>query len=419
MHERQGSWRRRAATTGAALLVGAAGLVVVGGAPAGAVTVSDEAGLRAAFADPAETEIVLANDIDLVDCGAGDLDRPLGGGLQPLTIQGQGFTIRQTCDERVMETDGELTLVDVTITGGNQPDSSGGGIRFGDLGTPSLTMRNSTVTGNRATGGGSGGGIDAIDAEFVLVIDSTISDNFAGDTGGGIRVAPSTTFVRSTISGNSIEGDTGFGGGIDGDTGTVLLVDSTVVGNTDPGTSASAAGGIYANELTAVYSTITQNSAVASIGGANITVEDPGPLNLFGTVIAQPLGGAENCLFELEPTTVSSGYNFSDDTSCALTDPTDVEDGGDPLLGALGANGGPTLTRLPQLGPPVSPLIDAIPVDACGDGDALAGEAVTTDQRGVTRPQAVLGVDACDIGAVEVEVPEVPLPLVLVPTFTG
>jgi hypothetical protein len=395
------------------VVTAAGGLVAVAGGPAGAVTVDNEPDLRTAFADPAETEIVLANDIDLENCAEGDLDRFVGvDPLQPLTIDGQGFTIRQTCDERVMDTEGELTLENVTVTGGNELDSSGGGIHFGDDGTPSLTVRNSTITGNRAAGGGSGGGIDGFDGEFVVVVDSTISDNFAGDTGGAIRVAPTTTFLRSTISGNSIEGDTGRGGGIDGDTGTVLLVNSTVVGNTNPGEEEG--GGIYGREVTAVYSTITQNTSSL---GANIAVEDPGPLNLFGTVIAQPLGGGENCLFELDPTTVSSGYNFSDDASCALTDPTDVEDGGDPLLGLLAANGGPTLTRLPQLGPPVSPLIDAIPVSACGDGDALAGEAVTTDQRGVARPQPILDPPGCDIGAVEVEPP--PEPIVLEPTFTG
>jgi hypothetical protein len=59
-------------------------------------------------------------------------------------------------------------------------------------------------------------------------------------------------------------------------------------------------------------------------------------------------------------------------------------------LGALGDNGGPTLTMLPAA---TSPLLDQVPSDAC-----LA--RVTVDQRGVTRPQG----SACDIGAVEVAV---------------
>ena len=86
--------------------------------------------------------------------------------------------------------------------------------------------------------------------------------------------------------------------------------------------------------------------------------------------------------------TNSEGFNFSDDDSCGFTDSTDnVADGNDPMLGALGDNGGPTQTMLPL---PGSPLIDAIqPVSEC---------QVDVDQRGVSRPQ----IKGCDTGAVEV-----------------
>ena len=94
--------------------------------------------------------------------------------------------------------------------------------------------------------------------------------------------------------------------------------------------------------------------------------------------------GAFNCT--LSGTVTSSGYNYSDDDTCDLLAGTDQQTQVDPILGALASNGGPTQTRLPLTG---SPLINAIPVATCGGGDALAGEAVTTDQRGVTRPQDV------------------------------
>jgi hypothetical protein len=54
-----------------------------------------------------------------------------------------------------------------------------------------------------------------------------------------------------------------------------------------------------------------------------------------------------------------------------------------------------------------SPLIDWIPVDAC-QADGASG--ISTDQRGVARPQA----GGCDIGAVEV-IPALPVE----PSFTG
>jgi hypothetical protein len=79
------------------------------------------------------------------------------------------------------------------------------------------------------------------------------------------------------------------------------------------------------------------------------------------------------------------------------------------MLEPLAFNGGPTLTHLPQ---PGSPLIDAIPVGSC-QADGAAG--VTTDQRGVQRPQQ----SGCDIGSVEVEASPTPTPVPVQPRFTG
>jgi hypothetical protein len=76
----------------------------------------------------------------------------------------------------------------------------------------------------------------------------------------------------------------------------------------------------------------------------------------------------------------------SDDTRCSayFTNAGD-KNNTDPKLGPLADNGGPTLTHLPL---PGSPLIDG--------GQCIVG--LTTDQRGVARPQG----GACDVGAVEV-----------------
>ena len=85
---------------------------------------------------------------------------------------------------------------------------------------------------------------------------------------------------------------------------------------------------------------------------------------------------------------------------------------GNPLLGALVNNGGPTQTRLPL---PSSPLIDAIPTSAC-QLDGASG--VTTDQRGFARPSPTG--DACDIGAAEVQATPTPTtPPPVVARFTG
>jgi hypothetical protein len=144
---------------------------------------------------------------------------------------------------------------------------------------------------------------------------------------------------------------------------------------------------VSAADLTLIYSTVVDNSATV---GANVFVHQSSFIfrNSFGSVVALPQGGGDNCGFQGTPATTSSGYNFSDDDSCNFTEPTDnVADGNDPMLGALADNGGPTQTMLPQ---PGSPLIDAIqPISEC---------QVDVDQRGVPRPQ----IKGCDTGAVEV-----------------
>src|SRR5260370_42672188 len=97
-------WTRRAlgAPIAAVLLVGggiSTAAIALWAAPAGATTVTTEAQLRAAF--DTDSSIVLANDINLTDCAAGDLTRNTGGAA--LVLDGAGHTIDQTCGgHRVM-----------------------------------------------------------------------------------------------------------------------------------------------------------------------------------------------------------------------------------------------------------------------------------------------------------------------------
>jgi hypothetical protein len=368
----------------------AAGLVALTASPASAVTVSDEAELRAAYADVNETVIDLANDIDLTDCGAGDLER---NSATPVTVDGHGFTITQTCpNERVIASSGAggLTLVAVVITGGNAVGNGGGGVFV--TGNGPLTIIGSTITGNSAPATG-GGGVNGAEIE---VIDSTISDNDAADFGGAIN-GQNVTLVNSTITGNTSAGRAGGVGAAD-----ISLVNSTVTGNTAE--SAPGGGGLFAFGVDLISSTVVDNTAPTS---ANIYAETG--LTSAGSVVALPQGGGENC--GGGGINSSNGFNFTDDDSCGLSDSTDTEDG-DPGLAPLADNGGPTETRSPEGGP----LVDAIPAADC---------QLSNDQRGVSRPQG----PGCDIGAVEVEVAVVPPPppptdpgtgpIPATPAFTG
>jgi hypothetical protein len=88
----------------------------------------------------------------------------------------------------------------------------------------------------------------------------------------------------------------------------------------------------------------------------------------------------------------SFGHNLFQSTdgctiSVVLSDLKNV----DPLLGPLQYNGGPTQTQALLKG---SPAIDGGNPNGCID---FSVTVVSTDQRGVARPQGA----ACDIGAVE------------------
>jgi hypothetical protein len=115
----------------------------------------------------------------------------------------------------------------------------------------------------------------------------------------------------------------------------------------------------------------------AIFGGPTLTVDNCAFSNNTGNNPGAPMqcqatatGGA-NLQF---PKTHASGG--APDTACVAGITF-----ADPMLAALGANGGPTPTMLPQVGSP-----------ALGIGQACPA----TDQRGVTRPSA-----ACTSGAVE------------------
>lgn len=378
----------------------AAGGALVGLAePAAAVSVSTEAELRAAFAT--DTSIDVEADITLTDCtGDGAVERTAAA-TDPVTVDGHGHTVQQTCADNVFLQDGSglFTAQNLTITGG-QATGNGGGI----FAAGPLTLQNTTVSGNRANA--AGGGIAS--QGLITLTSSTVDSNVSSGVGGGISLGPASpgaTVTNSTVSNN-------VGGGIatvpSAEQVSVTAVNSTIVGNTNGGSSLGS--GIFSGgSTTLVYTTVARNVA------GNFGNIDTLRLESFGSVVAES-NGTGNCL----AATTSHGYNYSDDDLCGFTEPTDRENAADPQLGPLAANGGPTRTLVPE---PGSPLIDAIPIGSC-QADGAAG--ITSDQRGVTRPQG----PGCDIGAVEVEVvvppvpPEPPAPapaapVSVTPRFTG
>ena len=327
-----------------------------------------------------------------------------------MTINGPGagsLGITGNNASRVFNINGPFTVAisGVTIQNGNA--NNGGGI----LNHGTLTLTNSALSGNNAN---NGGGIYN-GAGTLTVANSTLSGNSAAVYGGGISNDTGTlTLTNSTLSGNSafrgggiwntnsstlnvtdssLSGNSGsqLGGGIWNTNGSTL----NVTNSTFSGNATVYGGGIYngGSVLTVSNSTLSGNSATSGGGGI---VSDTGAVLVKNTIVANnPTGG--NCFLSAGSTINSQGHNLSDDGTCApffnqTGDMNNTPAGLDP--GGLKNNGGPTQT-IALL--PTSPAVDAIPVSPVNYCTDVAGSPVTTDQRGVTRPQG----PACDIGAFE------------------
>ena len=121
-----------------------------------------------------------------------------------------------------------MSLTSVTVSGNSAGGQLGGGI----LNQGTLTLTNSTVSGNSSTfstsplGGTGGGGIHNDNSGTMTLINSTVS----GNTGGGIRSDGTMTMTNSTVSGNTAEFS---GDGISSREGVVMLANSVVDGACD------------------------------------------------------------------------------------------------------------------------------------------------------------------------------------------
>jgi uncharacterized protein (TIGR03437 family) len=326
--------------------------------------------------------ISFATSLTIRGPGASSLTISASTSPQAFSINGASVTIsgitmggRGGCCDGAISNFGTLTLSASVISG--SPGSNSAGIA--NFGT--LVLNGSTVSGF------SGGGISNSSGRVIL-INSTVSGNVStggngGGNGGGIdNFSGSLTVTNSTISGNSAD----YGGGIYNDSGTVTVTNGTIAGNA----AVWAGGGIdnVSGTLTLIHTTVSGNSALGNGGG----ISSSGALKLKNTILAGN-GPTGNCYAF---PAVSSGHNLSDDNSCALNGPGDLNDtpaGLDPE--GLNYNGGPTRT-IALL--PTSPAVDAVPViptNYCTEMDGAT--PVTVDQRGSVRPQG----PACDIGAVE------------------
>jgi hypothetical protein len=307
--------------------------------------------------------------------------------VKNLTITGAN-TATYPHEDGALVNSGTATLVRVTIEG------NGGG--FGVAGITNhgtITLQRSIVQSNETDDGWA-----IANGGTAIIKQSTIRNNQGTGIGGG-----TLTMTDSTVSGN--HSITGAGGMLTG--GVTTIIGSTIAGNSDQnGNETEGAGGIHTvGILTVTNSTITGNHGDDGAGGFT----NDGTATFAASIIAgnDVSGFPSDC----DGTVESNGYNLIGttylvfpgpifDSTCDVHARATDQVGGttpiDPVLNPLGNYGGPTQTVLPK---PTSPAVNKIPIGATSsDGSmALCLASGTTDQRGIARPQG----SACDIGSVE------------------
>lgn len=330
-------------------------------------------------------EIVIANNGSLVINGDASPRRTVDGnnsgriitnGVGAVTtISGLRFTrgtgVGATDTGRggaIYNSGGTLRLENVIVTA--NAAANGGGLNNAASGSTvaTLTLNRCIVSNNTATG--SGGGMQNFSTSTVTISNSTFMGNTSNGTtgGGGGQFNGGVRITNSTFANNSAP--TGAGGGIqsNGTLGTILT-NVTISGNS----SANNGGGIHRGTTNVNF--FIRNSIVAGNNGAatspDVTNSANG-INSQGNNIIGTVG-------------TSTGWITSDLLNT------------NPMLGALAENGSFLMNFLPMTGSPAINAGQNCVLDlTCSANNPPV--AVTTDQRGIVRPQGV----TVDIGAVEV-----------------
>jgi hypothetical protein len=325
------------------------------------------------------------------------------------TVQVSGLTLTNANTGAITNA-GKLTISDSVLSGNSNSYWAGGAGAGGAIyNSGALTIRTSTLSGNGAY---SGGAIENVGG-WLTISDSTLSGNTASGGYGGAIDGGSVDIRYSTLCGNSAVGtnaeyltNEAAGGAIYG--AAVTLVNSTIAGNTAVGgwyytgdypyypyyayIGANAYGGAIAGSSASIdHCTFGGNAAIGGDGapgdpgshpgfgfGNDIANDDlPGAVQLRNTIIGNVYG-----------TVTSLGNNLVSGSGTANGFGASDLFTGNPQLGPLQNNGGPTQTMALLAG---SPAINA--------GDSSGAPAF--DQRGSGFARVVGG--TIDIGAFEVQ----------------
>lgn len=287
---------------------------------------------------------------------------------------------------------GNVTINNSNIAN-NTANGGGGIVNLGMLAATSSTINGNQSNDSNATIPGIGGGI-LNDTGTAIIINSTVANNNAVVQGGGIGNIDGTVTIINSLIAENIAGiglSGGTGGGIENRFGTLNIINSTITRNMLNPVNGGGGGGIRSSDGTVNLTNSTIAGNTAGFGGGLENNSLLGGVNLQNTMLAlNARTGIASCCPDCSGTFTSLGNNLitdHDPTGCNFPlQPSDLT--GDPGLSAFTDDGTPGNGHFPLL--PDSQAIDAGNNDVCLDDPILA-----TDQIGNPR----FGI--CDIGSIE------------------
>jgi hypothetical protein len=281
--------------------------------------------------------------------------------------------------------------------GGSGTDSAGGGGFGGGGGYGGGSNNTFASGGGGGFGGGAGSGEHAAGASGFGggSANTTIGGGGAGMGGAIFNMQGTLTIINSTLAanvavgggGSVIDPGKGYGGAVFNLGGSFTVVDSTFAKNSADYDGSTIYNMVYDAAVARTAQTTLSDTIVASGTGpgGNVTNDKTNYITPSPNMGSALVDVSRSDLIQAGSVVANPGS--SPIVGSPLT--------GDPLLGALQANGGPTQTMEPAS---ASPALDA--------GSAYGQ---TTDQAGRARPVDFPGIanasggDGSDIGAVELQ----------------
>ena len=263
-------------------------------------------------------------------------------------------------------------------SGGAGGNGGAGGLGGGIYNAGTLTLVNSTISGNQTGAGGAAGsggttgaagtaGTGGLAGTGGVALTGTAGANgsvvgsaptngangttgFGGAGGGVFSNGVILTINNSTFNLNAALGIGAEGGGIDSEGGTLTINNSTISGNTSDG---SGGGLLNCGTSTATLRsvTITANHAAntdAGGAGGGISQVSSNIIVIHNTIVAGNFVGSANTTADDVFGTLNdaSSFNLIGTGAVALTGTNSNQVGvADAKLGALASNGGPTQTH--------------------------------------------------------------------------